>query len=69
MDRRRFIKLAGTPVLTVAIGGRFQTVNGKELFYDRPKIETKNNSVMKHKCKITVLKRECYKDLQEKYLL
>ncbi len=23
---------------------------------------------MKHKCKITVLKRECYKDLQEKYL-
>lgn len=23
---------------------------------------------MKHKCKITILKRECYKDLQEKYL-
>ena len=23
---------------------------------------------MKYKCKITVLKRECYKDLQEKYL-
>ena len=23
---------------------------------------------MKHKCKITVLKRECYGDLQEKYL-
>lgn len=23
---------------------------------------------MKHKCKITVLKRECYKDLQERYL-
>lgn len=68
MDRRKFIKLAGTSVLTVAIGGRFQTVDGKELFYDRPKIETKNNSVMKHKCKITVLKRECYKDLQEKYL-
>ena len=23
---------------------------------------------MKHKCKITILKRECYKDLQAKYL-
>lgn len=26
------------------------------------------NEAMKHKCKITVLKRECYKDLQNKYL-
>lgn len=24
---------------------------------------------MKHKCKITVIKKECYEDLQEKYLL
>ena len=23
---------------------------------------------MKHKCKITVLRKECYKDLQEEYL-
>lgn len=68
MNRRKFLKLAGSSVLTVAIGGRFQAVNGKELFYDKSEIETKNNSVMKHKCKITVLKRECYKDLQEKYL-
>ena len=26
------------------------------------------NKRMKHKCKITILKRECYKDLQAKYL-
>ena len=26
------------------------------------------NKKMKHKCKITVLKRECYQDLQGKYL-
>ncbi len=40
---------------------------GKELFYNHPDVSNNMNR-MKHKCKITVLKRECYKDLQEKYL-
>ena len=66
MDRRRFFKQAGTTALAMAIGSNTQPVKSKELFYNHPNMN--NNKRMKHKCKITILKRECYKDLQAKYL-
>lgn len=66
MDRRKFLKRTGFSLLAVTIGSKFQPIYGKELSYINS--ETKNNNVMRHKCKITILKRECYKDLQEKYL-
>lgn len=67
MDRRKFIKRAGTSALAMAIVGKIQSAESKDFFYVQS--ETNNNSkIMKHKCKITILKRECYKDLQENYL-
>ena len=67
MDRRKFIKRAVTSALAMAIGGKIQSAESKDFFHVQS--ETNNNSkIMKHKCKITVLKRECYKDLQENYL-
>ena len=67
MDRRKFIKRAGISVLAMSIGGKIQSAESKD--FSHIQSETNNNSkIMKHKCKITILKRECYKDLQENYL-
>lgn len=67
MDRRRFFKQAGMTALAVAIGSNTLPVKGDELFYNYPDVSSMNKR-MKHKCKITILKRECYRDLQAEYL-
>lgn len=67
MDRRSFLKRAGASVLAAAIGNNVKRADANKLFYDNTNVKHKNTT-MKHKCKITILKRECYKDLQEKYL-
>lgn len=67
MDRRGFLKRAGASVLAAAIGNNVKRADANKLFYDNTNVKHKNTT-MKHKCKITILKRECYKDLQEKYL-
>ena len=71
MDRRNFFKAAGLSALAVAAGMNPLPSERSELFYAAPKtnrIMNNGNKKMKHKCKITVLKRECYQDLQGKYL-
>ena len=70
MDRRRFFKTAGLSALAVAAEMPPLPLKGSELFYasETSNRETNSNKTMKHKCKITVLKRECYQDLQGKYL-
>ena len=68
MDRRDFFKRAGMSALALAAGGTFRVAEGKELFYGVQDVNNNKAKVMKHKCKITILKRECYKDLQERYL-
>ena len=68
MDRRRFFKQAGMTALAVAIGSNTLPVKGDELFYNYPDVRNNMNKRMKHKCKITILKRECYRDLQAEYL-
>ena len=68
MDRRKFFKQAGISALAVAMSGNVLPAQGEELFYNHPNVNNNMNKRMKHKCKITILKRECYKDLQAEYL-
>ena len=71
MDRLKFFKSAGALVFTIAVESYPLPAKICGSLYGLPE---KNNSTnkesgtMKHKCKITVLKRECYQDLQSKYL-
>lgn len=65
MNRRDFLK----STLTVAAFGATarlagETVEQEQSGGEKQKEETK----MKHKCKITVLKKECYPELQKRYL-
>lgn len=69
MDRRKFFKTAS--ILVAAAGTHCLSAGGNELFYNVIQTESLNHynkKRMKHKCKITVLKRECYKNLQAEYL-
>lgn len=66
MDRREFLKRAGVSALAISVAPHFQTIMGAE--HAAASMKNDNKTKMKHKCKITVLRRECYKDLQEKYL-
>lgn len=69
MDRRKFFKTAS--ILVAAAGTHCLPAGGNELFYNVIQTESLNHynkKRMKHKCKITVLKRECYKNLQAEYL-
>ena len=70
MDRRKFFKAAGLSALAVTAGINPLPSQGAELSYAAPQTNRlmNDNKKMKHKCKITVLKRECYQDLQAKYL-
>ena len=71
MDRREFLKTAGLSVLAVATEMHPSPINGSGFVYASRRANHETNSnmkTMKHKCKITVLKRECYQDLQGKYL-
>lgn len=68
MDRREFLKRAGVSALAVSVTPHVQTIMGAEQAAANASMKNDNKTTMKHKCKITVLKRECYKDLQEKYL-
>ena len=68
MNRRKFFKQAGISALAVVMGGNVLPAQGEELFYNHPNVSNNMNKRMKHKCKITILKRECYKDLQAEYL-
>lgn len=76
MDRRRFLGVAGIAAFA-AWSGTAAFAGG--LTYDREEIrnrqqqslnhkEENNMTTQNHKCKITVLKRECYTDLQQQYL-
>lgn len=67
MDRRNFFRRACASALAIAVGDSLQLAKAQEPDYDNQQVKHKDTT-MKHKCKITVLKRECYKDLQEKYL-
>ena len=64
----KFFKQAGISALAVVMGGNVLPAQGEELFYNHPNVSNNMNKRMKHKCKITILKRECYKDLQAEYL-
>ena len=64
MNRRKFFKQAGISALAVVMGGNVLPAQGEELFYNHPNASNNMNKRMKHNCKITILKRECYKDLQ-----
>ena len=68
MDRRKFFKLTGVSALAMTAGSNYSFANGAELFYDRANQAAGKGKTVTHKCKITVLKRECYKDLQKQYL-
>lgn len=71
MDRRKFFKTASLSALALAVEMIPLEIKGSEVFYASSNTNRKtnsNNRSMKHKCKITVLKRECYQDLQGKYL-
>lgn len=66
MDKREFLKRAGMAAAGLAIAG-----GPLSAFADKDENKTTNQKgekKMKHKCKITVLRRECYPELQEKYL-
>ena len=70
MNRRKFFKAAGLSALAVTAGMNPLPSEGAKLSYATPQTNRlmNDNKKMKHKCKITVLKRECYQDLQAKYL-
>ncbi len=67
MDRRMFLKRAFTSALASTMAGTLRLDDAGMVANSSTKVEL-NNTDMTHKCKITVLKRECYKDLQNKYL-
>ena len=55
--------------MAMTAGNNVRTAYGKEFPEACSEVGIINiNKVMKHKCRITVLKRECYKDLQKDYL-
>lgn len=62
-----FLKRAFTSALASTMAGTLRLDNAGMTANSSTKVEL-NNTDMTHKCKITVLKRECYKDLQNKYL-
>lgn len=62
-----FLKRAFTSALASTMAGTLRLDNAGMAANSSTKVEL-NNTDMTHKCKITVLKRECYKDLQNKYL-
>ena len=64
MDRRKFLGTAGLSVLAATSMGK-QVLSSET---DINKKEEKKDMTKKPVCKITVLRRECYSDLQEKYL-
>lgn len=77
MDRRQFLGVAAMAVFANAWGNKSLSAASKELIYNKEEdnrqqsIKNKEDNDMttkNHKCKITVLKRECYTDLQQKYL-
>lgn len=67
MNKREFFKTTGLSAAAWAVG---VTPSSANLSYTPSETSNKpnNKKTMKHKCKITVLKRECYQDLQNKYL-
>lgn len=67
MDRRMFLKRAFTSALASTMAGTLRLDDAGMAANSSTKVEL-NNTDMTHKCKITILKRECYKDLQNKYL-
>lgn len=73
MDRREFMGLAGAAALAMAFSGKSAFGENTSFLYDTKRVKQtinkeENAMAKKHKCRITVLKRECYKDLQEQYL-
>lgn len=62
-----FLKRAFTSALASTMAGTLRLDDAGMVANSSTKVEL-NNTDMTHKCKITVLKRECYKDLQNKYL-
>lgn len=62
-----FLKRAFTSALASTMAGTLRLDNAGMAANSSTKVEL-NNTDMTHKCKITVLKQECYKDLQNKYL-
>lgn len=62
-----FLKRAFTSALASTMAGTLRLDDAGMAANSSTKVEL-NNTDMTHKCKITVLKRECYKDLQNKYL-
>ena len=62
-----FLKRAFTSALASTMAGTLRLDDAGMAANSSTKVEL-NNTDMTHKCKITILKRECYKDLQNKYL-
>lgn len=75
MDRRKFLGTAGMATAATVLGvDAAWAANGT---HDKEAGKNKQQSLIKeendmttkrHKCRITVLKRECYQDLQQQYL-
>ncbi len=71
MDRRQFFKAAGLAAVAVAADAISLSPGRSGWMYAATQANgTTYHQIkqMKHKCKITVLKRECYRDLQARYL-
>jgi uncharacterized repeat protein (TIGR04076 family) len=65
MDRKEFIRKSGCGMFcAVSAPILLQNASGQ----NQPAENIKRKKAMKHKCKITVLRREFYKDLAEEYL-
>jgi uncharacterized repeat protein (TIGR04076 family) len=65
MDRKEFIRKSGCGMLCAAAAPLF--VQNATAQY-QPVENIKNTNAMKHKCKITVLRREFFQDLAKEYL-
>lgn len=66
MDRKEFIKKSGCGMFCMASAPLLMANSSGKQSYEKSKPE--NSISMKHKCKITVLRREFYQDLAEEFL-
>ncbi|MDO4164457.1 MAG: TIGR04076 family protein [Bacteroides sp.] len=75
MDRRKFLGTAGMATVATVLG--VDSAWAANEAHDKEESKNKQQSLKKeendmttkkHKCRITVLKRECYQDLQQQYL-
>ena len=68
MSKRKFLALSGFGTAAFLCCRRACAAESSKIFAENKPGGKELDMQKKHKCKITVLRRECFKDLQEKYL-